>query len=84
MTKQQFNPQLQLRGLLFTMSDPTVNTINSLKILRKLYGDQLIQTIIPRNTDLRDAHFSKKDIFRYNPSAKGAIAYARLIEELYP
>jgi chromosome partitioning protein len=83
-TQRQFNNHLQMRGLLFTMSDPTVNTANSLTILRKMYSDQLIQTIIPRNTDLRDAHFSKKDIFRYNPSAKGAVAYARLIEELYP
>jgi chromosome partitioning protein len=83
-TQKQFNPQLHLRGLLFTMSDPTVNTANSLTILRKMYGGQLLQTIIPRNTDLRDAHFSKQDIFRYNPAAKGAIAYARLIEELYP
>lgn len=83
-TQRQFNPGLRLRGLLFTMSDPTVNTANSLTILRKMYSDRLLQTIIPRNTDLRDAHFSKKDIFRYNPSAKGAIAYARLIEELYP
>ncbi len=83
-TKRHFNASLELRGLLFTMSDPTVNTTNSLTILRKMYSDQLLQTIIPRNTDLRDAHFDKKDIFRYNPSAKGALAYARLIEELYP
>jgi len=82
--KRGYNPGLQLRGLLFTMSDPTVNTVNSLTILRKMYGGQLLQTIIPRNTDLRDAHFSKQDIFRYNPAAKGALAYARLIEELYP
>jgi chromosome partitioning protein len=83
-TRRQFNPDLQLRGLLFTMSDPTVNTADSLTVLRKMYGSQLLQTIIPRNTDLRDAHFRKKDIFRYNPAAKGAVAYARLIEELYP
>ncbi len=83
-TRKGYNPDLQLRGLLFTMSDPTINTANSLAILRKMYGDQLLQTIIPRNTDLRDAHFSKQDIFRYNPSAKGALAYARLVEELYP
>ncbi len=84
LTRQEFNPTLRLRGLLFTMSDPTINTANSLTILRKMYGNQLLQTIIPRNTDLRDAHFSKQDIFRYNPTAKGAVAYARLIEELYP
>src|SRR6266516_587568 len=83
-TQRFYNPGLQLRGLLFTMSDPTVNTVNSLALLRRMYGDQLLQTIIPRNTDIRDAHFSKQDIFRYNPSAKGALAYARLVEELYP
>lgn len=82
--KRGYNPRLVLRGLLFTMSDPTVNTSNSLKILHKNYAGQLLQTIIPRNTDLRDAHFSKLDIYRYNPGAKGAVAYARLIEELYP
>ena len=84
MTQRQVNPDLRLRGLLFTMRDPTVNTANSLTILRKMYGNHLLQTIIPRNTDLRDAHFQKQDIFRYNPQAKGAVAYARLIEELYP
>jgi len=83
-TRKDYNPDLRLRGLLFTMSDPTLNTINSLTILRKMYGNQLLRTIIPRNTDLRDAHFSKQDIFRYNPLAKGAVAYAHLIEELYP
>ena len=83
-TQRFFNPALQLRGLLFTMSDPTVNTSNSLTMLRRMYGDQLLQTIIPRNTDIRDAHFKKQDIYTYNPQAKGAIAYARLVEELYP
>jgi chromosome partitioning protein len=82
--QRHFNPSLQLRGLLFTMSDPTVNTVNSLTILRKMYPNQMLHTIIPRNTDLRDAHFAKQDIFAYNPAAKGANAYARLIEELYP
>lgn len=83
-TKRFFNSDLELRGLLFTMSDPTTNTANSLAILRKMYGELLLQTIIPRNTDLRDAHFRKQDIYTYNPAAKGAIAYARLVEELYP
>jgi chromosome partitioning protein len=83
-TRKFFNSNLELRGLLFTMSDPTINTANSLTILRKMYGEHLLQTIIPRNTDLRDAHFRKQDIYTYNPAAKGALAYARLVEELYP
>src|SRR5947209_6293028 len=81
--KEFFNANLQLGGLLFNMSDPTVNTVNSLRILREMYGTALLNTIIPRNTDLRDAHFNKQDIFGYNPHAKGAAAYRKLIQELF-
>ena len=80
--KEYFNNDLQLGGLLFTMSDPTVNTASSLRILRELYGSALYNTIIPRNTDLRDAHFKRQDIFSYNPHAKGAAAYRKFMQEL--
>jgi chromosome partitioning protein len=39
--KEFFNPSLELAGLLFTMSDPTINTSSSLSILRQMYGDAL-------------------------------------------
>ncbi len=78
-----FNPILQLRGILFTRSDPTVNTRESLTILRQMYGKELLPVIIPENTDLRNAHFNKQDIFGFNPQAKGAIAYEKLINELF-
>jgi chromosome partitioning protein len=81
--KEFFNPSLHLAGLLFTMSDPTINTSNSLSILRQMYGTALLDTIIPRNTDLRDAHFQKQDIFGFNSHAKGAVAYEKLIQELF-
>jgi len=81
--QEYFNPSLQLAGMLFTMSDPTINTSNSLNILRQMYGTSLLETIIPRNTDLRDAHFQKQDIFGFNPHAKGAAAYEKLIQELF-
>ncbi len=81
--KEYFNPALQLSGLLFTMSDPTINTSSSLSILRQMYGSTLLNTIISRNTDLRDAHFQKQDIFGFNPHAKGALAYESLIQELF-
>ncbi len=66
------------------MSDPTINTSNSLNILRDMYSTDLLATIIPRNTDLRDAHFNKQDIFGFNPHAKGAAAYENLMQELFP
>lgn len=81
--REYFNPQLQLLGYLFTMSDPTVNSKTSLKILRQTYTDDVFTNVIPRNTDLRDAHFNKQDIFTFAPQSKSAEAYERLLEEVF-
>lgn len=81
--REYFNPSLELLGYLFTMSDPTLNTITSIQILRQTYTDRVLKTIIPRNTDIRDAHFNKQDIFAFNPRAKSALAYQKLIHELF-
>ncbi len=78
-----FNPHLQTIGFLFTMSDPTINTTTSLQLLRQTYPEMVLKTIIPRNTDLRDAHFSKQDVFAYAPHSKAAQAYEKLITELF-
>ena len=77
-----FNPDLKLLGYLFTMADPTVNSRTSLKILRQTYTDQVFKTVIPRNTDIRDAHFSKQDIYAFKPDAASAMAYSNLIKEV--
>src|SRR5437870_11500965 len=81
--KDFFNPGIQVAGFLFTMADPTINSTISLKILRQTYTDSVLKTIIPRNTDIRDAHFNKKDVFTYAPESKSAQAYARLLVELF-
>jgi chromosome partitioning protein len=70
-------------GYLFTMSDPTINSKTSLQVLRQTYTDDVIKTVIPRNTDLRDAHFNKQDVFSFNPNAKATLAYRKLIKELF-
>jgi chromosome partitioning protein len=65
------------------MSDPTINTSTSLQILRQTYTDKVLKTVVPRNTDLRDAHFQKQDIFGFNAKSKSALAYNKLINELF-
>ncbi len=80
--QEYFNSSLELLGFLFTMSDPTVNSKTSIKLLRQTYPDSLLKTIIPRNTDVRDAHFNKSDVFDYAPQSTSAQAYTRLIDEL--
>ncbi|MEU9570907.1 ParA family protein [Streptomyces massasporeus] len=81
--REYFNPSLQLAGFLFTMADPTVNTKTSLQLLRQTYTSSVLTTVIPRNTDLRDAHFQKRDIFSFNPKSAAALAYNKLIAELF-
>ena len=81
--REFFNPELDFLGFLFTMSDPTVNSRTSLKLLRQTYPDNVLTTVIPRNTDIRDAHFERKDIFTFNPRSKSAMAYHKLIKELF-
>ena len=81
--RDYFNPTLDLMGILFTMSEPTINTATSLQILRQTYTTNVLNTIIPKNTDLSKAHFNKQDIFAFNPKSKAALAYNKLIHELF-
>src|SRR5258706_4495908 len=78
-----FNSELKLLGLLFTMADSTINSQTSLRVLRQTYTDQVLKTIIPKNVDIKDAHYQKQDIFAFNPTANAAKAYNTLIEEVF-
>ena len=81
--REFYHPQLKVLGYLFNKSDPTVNSRTSLQVLRQTYTDKVAKTVIPRNVDLKDASFERKDIFSYNPNSKGALAYQKLIQELF-
>jgi chromosome partitioning protein len=81
--QQNFNAHIQISGILFVQSEPTVASRTSLQLLRQTYPDRVLKTVVPRNTDLREAHLAKKDIFSYNPKSTGAEAYRNLIAELF-
>jgi chromosome partitioning protein len=81
--RELFQPDLEVMGYLFTMSDPTVNSRTSLQVLRQTYTDRVLKTVVPRNTDLRDAHFQQQDVYSYKPDAKAAMAYRKLIKEVF-
>jgi chromosome partitioning protein len=78
-----FNPGVKMRGFLFTKSDVTNNTKESLKLLRQTYPEHVLSTIIPRTVDVKDAAMDRKDIFTYAPHSKAALAYERLIDEVF-
>jgi chromosome partitioning protein len=81
--REYFNGALALGGFLFTMADPTINSRTSLQILRQTYTESVLDTVIPRNTDLRDAHFQRQDIFSFSPRSAAAKAYEKLLRELF-
>ena len=81
--KEEFNPALELMGVLLKLSDNTNATTASLQLLRQTYPNKVFRTIIPRNTDIKEAQLSKKDIFTFNSKANAAIAYKNLIKELF-
>jgi chromosome partitioning protein len=81
--QRNFNPSLLLRGILLNKSDPTNSTKFALNALRETYGQLVLQTVIPRNTAIKEAHIKKTDIFSYDKHAYAAIAYANLLTELF-
>lgn len=80
---EDYNLNLKSAGFVFVMSDATLNSKTSLSVLRQTYPDLVLKTVIPRNTDIRDAHWNRQDIFKFNPKANSAIAYEKLIQELF-
>lgn len=80
--REFYNPNLELFGFLYVLSDTTVSSRESLRILRQTYANLVFKTVVPRNVDLRDASFNQKDIFAYNPKARTAEAYQKLIAEM--
>lgn len=80
--KEYFNPDLKLLGYLFNMSDHTVNSSTSLKVLRQAYTDKVFKSVLPRQTAVRDAHFDRTDIFSTEPDSAYSKSFNKFIDEL--
>ncbi len=79
----QLNPALTIEGLLRTMFDPR----NGLALevsdqLSRHFGNQLFQTIIPRNVRLAEAPSHGISVIQYDRASKGAQAYLALAAEV--
>jgi chromosome partitioning protein len=80
------NPRLQLLGILMTLFDHRNSISHEIyQLLKEQFGDQLFETKIPVNTALQKSNAYRQDIYTFEPTATGAIAYQSLIEkELLP
>jgi len=77
------NPALTIEGLLLTMYDERTNLSAAVASdLRDFYGQQVFETVIPRNVRLAEAPSYGKPITLYDIHSKGAEAYFQLAKEI--
>jgi len=81
--RDRLNPRLEIAGIVLTMFD----TRNSLSHqvaaeVRKHFGEQVYQTVIPRNVRLSESPSHGVPVALYDATSKGARAYVDLAAEI--
>lgn len=81
--RTNYNPSLDIEGILFTMFDPRLNIANQVvNEVNKFFPEKIFKTKIPRNVRLSEAPSYGKPIMYYDKSSKGAEAYENLGREI--
>lgn len=81
--QQHANPQLRLEGVLRTMYDGRNRlAIEVSQQLIEYFGDNVYQTVIPRNVRLAEAPSHGLPVLLYDSKSQGAAAYLALAAEL--
>ncbi len=80
--KKQWNPQLEIEGILATMFDKRLNlSVQVLEEVKNHFPDKVYQTVIPRNVRLSEAPSFGQPIIKYDITSTGAEAYFALARE---
>ncbi len=81
--RRSLNPGLTIEGLLLTMFDERTNLSSAVAAdLRDFYGQQVLETVIPRNVRLAEAPSYGKPIILYDIRSRGAESYLQLAKEI--
>src|SRR6267142_5189984 len=81
--RRLYNPGLAIQGLFLTMYDERTNLSAAVASdLRDFYGQQVFETVIPRNVRLAEAPSYGKPITLYDIHSKGAEGYTLLAQEV--
>ncbi len=76
------NPNLVVDGLILTMADERTNLSTQVADeVRRVFGAQVFQTVIPRNVRLAEAPSFGRPIHAYDLKSRGAQAYLHLGRE---
>ncbi|HKL12390.1 MAG TPA: AAA family ATPase [Halanaerobiales bacterium] len=83
LVQSNLNPDLSLLGVVLTMNDARTNLSSQvIEEVKKYFGKDVFDTIIPRNVRLSEAPSFGKPIVTYAPSSRGAKAYKELAKEV--
>lgn len=81
--KTNYNPALDIEGILFTMFDGRLNVANEVVTeVEKYFPNKVFETKIPRNVRISEAPSHGKPVMYYDKSSKGSEAYELLGHEL--
>lgn len=80
--QNDLSKNLNIMGVLCTFADKTVVSRDVEEKLRAYFGQQVFETVIPKNVRLEEAHSNHLPIFQHAPQSSGAEAYRRLVQEV--
>ena len=81
--QQDLNPELEIEGDLLTMNDERLNLCNQIRQdVRTHFGDQVFETVVPRNVRLAESPGFGQPILLYAVRSKGADSYLELAREI--
>ena len=83
LVKKNLNPSLTIQGIVLTMFDSR-NNLSEMVVndVRKHFGKQVYQTIIPRNVRISEAPSFGQPVLMYDINCSGSKAYTSLAAEL--
>ena len=83
LVRRGLNPGLALQGIVLTMHDRRNNLSDLVAAdARGFFGEQVYETVIPRNIRISEAPSHGKPVLLYDVRSPGALAYIRLASEL--
>ncbi|MDR1026616.1 MAG: ParA family protein [Lactobacillus sp.] len=81
--KKNFNPKLELQGVVLTMYDKRNNLTQMVEEdVRSFFGKKVYQTVIPRNVRISEAPSHGKPVLLYDFNCPGSQAYISLAGEV--